>query len=129
MLFHVVNYSYHSSVEPYDNIEDCLDALCRERCPASRAVELYQKLKSLKQDNFYLINDYYHEVVETVIQLSVAKRWGKAETTNRIEEAFLCGLNSTTEVEMAKFQAFTCQDIRNRVGDVESRHHLQRSFK
>ncbi|KAF0986678.1 hypothetical protein HZS_276, partial [Henneguya salminicola] len=109
-LPHVMDYSLHDVVAP----------LITEKCTANRAVELYQKLKSLKQDDFYHIKDYYKEIVDTVKLLAVIKKWGKSETKNRIAESFLSGLNTVTEIEMAKFQAFTMEEILSRIIDVEA---------
>ncbi|KAF0985413.1 hypothetical protein HZS_2072 [Henneguya salminicola] len=91
-----------------------------EKCPATRAVELYQKLKSLKHDDFYHIKDYYKEIVGTVKLLTVPKKWGKLKTKNLIEESFLSGLNTVTEIEMAKLKAFTMKEILARIIDVEA---------
>ncbi|KAF0986250.1 LOW QUALITY PROTEIN: hypothetical protein HZS_1185 [Henneguya salminicola] len=88
-----------------------------EKGPTPRAVELYQKLKSLKQEDFYHINNCYKKIVDTVKLLAVTKKWGKSETKNRILPHWI---NTVTEIEMAKFKAFTMEEILAQIIDVEA---------
>ncbi|KAF0985308.1 hypothetical protein HZS_3187, partial [Henneguya salminicola] len=68
----------------------------------SKAMQFVQRLKVIRQDDYFHIEEYHHEIAQLVKKLSTAKRRGKAETQNRLEEAFLSGLNQTTEIEMMK---------------------------
>ncbi|KAF0985271.1 hypothetical protein HZS_511 [Henneguya salminicola] len=50
----------------------------------------------------------------------INKKWGKNERENRIEETFMCGLNKTTEIEMAKVGAKSYKEFLERVAETEA---------
>lgn len=74
MLFHVTNTKYHDFFKDLNTIENCFTALCNNSYPACRALELYQKIKSIKQDDYYPIEQYKSDIITTVQKLAVAKK-------------------------------------------------------
>ncbi|KII61480.1 hypothetical protein RF11_12896 [Thelohanellus kitauei] len=66
LLLRVVSAKYHPAIESCNTIDDGLKALCVLKYPVSKAMDLYQKLKSLKQDSYSLIDYFYKEIVVTV---------------------------------------------------------------
>lgn len=77
-LLHTVNWDYHEIMEDQQpTTEDCLAALCNHKYPLEMATKLYQRLKHLKQDDYFHIDDYKQDIVDTVQQLATAKMWGE----------------------------------------------------
>lgn len=72
------------------------------------------------EDNYYQVNDYRIEIVDIIQELATAEKLGKKEIHNRVEEAFHSGLNSTTEIEMAKVGVHTMEEIYARIRDTEA---------
>lgn len=80
---------------------------------------IQDKLKRLKQSDYYLIKDYLNEVVKIVKTLSLVYNYKKGESEKRMKEIFLSGLHPECQIEMVKLQLTDINDITNHISNIE----------
>ncbi len=102
------------------NLEDAFTKLLLRFYPTTDCGIYYRQLANIEQDHYLRVKEYYLKIKETVTKLAITNRWSHNKTDEKIEEVFIQGLATTTEVEMTKNGISKMGDIIERIEKIES---------
>ena len=120
ILYSLVNKDLQKNIKDCLTFETAARQILNYSFPAARLSELYKAARKIKQNNYFLINDYARAVEESTKRIAACKNLSKKETADRCEESFLLGLSGRTQYELAKTNVDTMVEIIRYISKAEN---------
>ncbi|KCZ80035.1 hypothetical protein H312_02553, partial [Anncaliia algerae PRA339] len=108
-----------SLVHAKKSCESRLEELLRLKFPKQDSFYYQEKLISIKQKNFYLIEDYYKEIEEITKRLAIAQSMSQKEIQRTITNSFFAGLDNKCRVKFIEDGIQEIEIIMRRISEVE----------
>ncbi|KCZ74496.1 hypothetical protein H311_04539, partial [Anncaliia algerae PRA109] len=116
----LIRIPYSKQKEKYSTPLEIFNDLYATYYPKEDTYLYLDKLKNIKQNSYYLIEEYVEAIDVQLLKLSTCLKLGKKEMQNKFEEIFISGLCIETRIEMINLKLLDdMQGIINHIKKIE----------